>query len=53
MEQHEADMVLRILEMFKNNANAEQEMQKVILMGLSALKKDKEYVQKVPEIEHE
>lgn len=51
MEQHEVDMVLKILEMFKNQKNAEQDMlQRVLLMGAV---KEKEYLQKVPEIEHE
>lgn len=49
MEQHEVDMVLKILDMFKDQKNAEQDIiQKLLLAGMND---KKEYVQKVPEMD--
>lgn len=53
MEKHEVDMVIQILEIFRNQSAADKEnMSQMLMLAMAATKqKDKEYVQKVPEVD--
>lgn len=51
MEKHEVDMVIAILEMFKMNAQQDKDnTTRLLMLAMENNQKEKEYVQKVPEV---